>query len=142
MSKKNKTPKQDRHTEPRLPPHDYSGSDNPAEDGSVAAENMRNDPDNPLPRDPATTRTDSGDMDTREGKAVRHPASGRYIAGPQVPDMPANHDVTAFDLNSDAQAVTMRRSTAPSMPNAMPAGPDVRPAVNVLDMSTLSELCE
>jgi hypothetical protein len=52
------------------------------------------------------------------------------------------HDVTVFDLNDDAQNVAMRRSTAPSMPNAMPAGPDVKPAVNVLDMSTLQELTE
>jgi hypothetical protein len=108
----------------------------------VAAENMRNDPDNPLPRDPATTRTDSGDMDAREGKAVRHPASGRYIAGPQVPDMPANHDVTAFDLNSDAQAVTMRRIVDTASPNGMRPGPADAPAVRMLDMASLEELTQ
>ena len=62
---------------------------------------MRADPSNPLPRDPSTTRTDSGPMD--EGKMARHPVSGRYVTGPSLPDMPANHDVTVFDLSSGAQ---------------------------------------
>jgi hypothetical protein len=78
-----------------------------------------------------------------EGKMARHPVSGRYVTGPSLPDMPANHDVTVFDLSSGAQ---QERLTHPrpgaNTPNGMPPAGDVAPAVNILNMDDISGLSQ
>ena len=77
---------------------------------------------------------------TEDKAAYRHGASGQYVEGPSMPDM--THEVAALDMADPAAAQAMRRSSAPSMPNGMPAAPDVGPALRALDPDDVSRLSE
>jgi hypothetical protein len=74
----------------------------------------------PMPDD------DTADLST---KAHRHPLSGQYVSGPQVPGQPAHHDVSLVELSEPGQAAALLgRPVDVTSPNGMD-NPDARPAV-------------